>query len=111
MNHLLAKTKGRRGGFFKVISNQQIFDLPENLNNSIEYDSNYKLEEDEWFRISSFSERGYCIDLLTKRFISTEYDQIPVADYTQINYLVAHQTGIYYFQKLSSSLVLQKKFL
>ena len=64
MNHLLAKTKGRRGGFFKVISNQQIFDLPRDLNNPIQYDSNYKLEEDEWFCISSFSEKEYCIDLL-----------------------------------------------
>lgn len=25
MNHLLAKTKGRNGNFFKVISNEEIF--------------------------------------------------------------------------------------
>ena len=110
MNHLLAKIKGKRGGFFKVISNQQIFDLPEGLNNSIQYDSNYKLEDDEWFYISSFSEKEYCIDILTRQFVSAEYNQITVADYVKINYLVAYQTGIYYFQKLSSSLVLQKKF-
>ena len=46
MNHLLAKTKGRNGDFFKVISNEEIFELPDDLNNPIEYDSDYKLEDD-----------------------------------------------------------------
>ena len=46
MNHLLAKTKGRNGNFFKVISNRQIFDMPDDLNNAVEYNSDYKLEEE-----------------------------------------------------------------
>lgn len=110
MNYLLAKTKGKRGRFFKVISNQQIFDFPEDLNNSIQYDPNYKLEEDEWFCISSFSEKEFCIDLLTKQFVAVEYDQITIANYVNINYLIAYQTKIYYFQKLSSNNVLKKSF-
>ena len=40
MNHLLAKTKGRNGDFFKVMSNEEIFELPNDLDNPIEYDSN-----------------------------------------------------------------------
>lgn len=110
MNHLLAKTKGRTGDFFKVISDEEIFELPDDLDNPIEYDSDYKLEDDEWFAITEFSEKEYCIDVLTRRFISTDYNQIAVNDYAKISYLMAYQTGVYYFQRLSTSQLIQKKY-
>ncbi|MEM6738179.1 MAG: hypothetical protein AAF620_19135 [Bacteroidota bacterium] len=51
MNHLLAKTKGRNGDFFKVISDEEIFTLPDDFENPIEYDSDYKLEDFERSRL------------------------------------------------------------
>ena len=96
MNHLLAKTKGRNGDFFKVISNEEIFELPDDLDNPIEYDSDYKLEDDEWFAITEFSEKDYCIEFLTRRFISTDFNQIPREGYNNIDYLCAY----FYFQTL-----------
>jgi hypothetical protein len=110
MNHLLAKTKGRNGDFFKVISNSQIFDIPDDLNNAVEYNSDYKLEDDEWFAVTEFSEKEYCIEFLTTRFISTDYNQLARAEYTNVEYLVAYQTGVYCFQKLSSSQIIRKKY-
>lgn len=110
MNHLLAKTKGRNGSFYKVISNRLIFDMPDDLNNSIEYDSDYKLEDDEWFAITEFSEKQYCIEFLTTRFISTDYNQLPRAGYANIDYLVAYQSGSYCFQKLMTSQVISRKY-
>src|SRR5665811_928537 len=53
MNHLLAKTKGKKGNFYKVLSNKTIFSTPDDLKNAKEYDANYKLEDDEWFLISA----------------------------------------------------------
>ncbi|MBU3715105.1 MAG: hypothetical protein FGM46_09195 [Ferruginibacter sp.] len=110
MNHLLAKTKGRNGTFFKVISNRQIFNLPDELNNAVEYNSDYKLEDDEWFAITEFSEKEYCIDFLTTRFISTDYKQLNRAGYTNIDYLIAYQKGVYCFQKLSTNQIIRKKY-
>lgn len=110
MNHLLAKTKGRGGNFFKVISNRQIFDMPDDLNNAVEYNSDYKLEDDEWFAVTEFSEKEYCIEFLRTRFISTDYNQLTKAEYTNVEYLVAYQTGVYCFQKLSSSQIIRKKY-
>lgn len=111
MNHLLAKTKGRNADFFKVISNEEIFDLPDDLDNPKEYDSDYKLEDDEWFAIEDFSEKNYCIDFLNRRFVSTDYDQIARADYGNISYLCAYQSGIYYFQKVGTRQFISKKLL
>ena len=110
MNHLLAKTKGRNGDYFKVISNEEIFELPNDLDNPIEYNSDYKLEDDEWFAIEAFSEKEYCIEFLTQRFISTDHNQLPLNDYNKIDFLCAYQTGIYYFQKISSSQIIRKKY-
>lgn len=111
MNHLIAKTRGKKGGLFKLISNKEIFELPDDLNSSIEYDPAYKLEEDEWFSIESFSTQVFCTDFLTKKFVSTEYNQLAVEDYGNIEYLCSYQTGIYFFQKISSTQLLRKKYL
>lgn len=110
MNHLLAKTRGRNGDYFKVISNSEIYPLPDDLDNPREYDTDYKLEDDEWFAITELSEKEYCIDFLTRRFISTDYNQLPRAQYTNIEYLVAYQTGYYCFQKLTSSQIINRRY-
>lgn len=110
MNHLIAKTRGRNGDYFKVISNSEVYELPDDLDNPREYDTDYKLEDDEWFAITEFSEKEYCIDFLTRRFISTDYNQLPRAQYTNIEYLVAYQTGYYCFQKLTSSQVINRRY-
>lgn len=111
MNHLIAKTKGKKGGFYKLISNKEIFQLPDNLSSSIGYDPAYKLEEDEWFSIDSFSTQDFCIEFLTKNFVSTEYNQLIVEDYGNIEYLCSYQTGIYLFQKTHPTQLLRKKYL
>lgn len=111
MNHLLAKTKGNKKDFFKIISNEEIFELPDDLDNPIKYKTNYKLEDDEWFAIENFSEEEYCIAFLHKKFVSTDYDQIAKNDYGNINYLCAYQSGIYYFQKVGSRQFIRKKLL
>ncbi len=111
MNNLIAKIKGRNGNFFKVISDELIFNLPTDLDNPIEYNTDYKLEDDEWFAIEQFSEKEYCIDFLTNRFISTEYDIIPQNQYNNINYLCSYQEDIYYFQKVNNRHYVSKKLL
>jgi len=68
------------------------------------------MEDDEWFAVTEFSEKEYCIDFLTTRFISTDYNQLARAEYTNVEYLVAYQTGVYCFQKLSSSQIIRKKY-
>jgi hypothetical protein len=111
MNHLIAKTRGKKGGFYKLISNKEIFELPVDLSSSNDYDPAYKLEEDEWFSIESFSTQDFCIDFLSKKFVSADYNQLTVEDYGNIEYLCSYQTGTYFFQKISSTQLLRKKYL
>lgn len=111
MNHLLAKTKGKNSVFLKVISDKEIFELPSDLDNPKEFDSDYKLEDDEWFAIYNFSKQEYCIDLLRENLISSEYDRITKTNYSNIEYLCSCQSGIFYFQKIGTRQFIRKKFL
>lgn len=111
MNHLLAKKTGKNGAFVKLMSNEEIFDLPDDLDNPHVYDSDYSLDEDEWFGISDFSETDYCIDFITTDFNSAEYNQIANNDYANLKYLCSYQDDrYYYFQKLGSSQTVRKKW-
>ena len=111
MDHLIAKTKGRNNGFRKVISDRRIFEQPQDLENYKAYDPRYKLEEDEWYAINDFSENGFCIDFLIRPFVSTDFDQIPLDSFNNIEYLCAIQEGVYYFQKVGSKQFIRKKIL
>ncbi|MHA6253217.1 hypothetical protein [Oceanobacillus sp. CAU 1775] len=109
MNHLVASTSGREGKIYKVLSGK-IFDLPEDLDNPKVFNSDYKLEDDEWFHIPNFSKEDYYLEFLKREFISTDYDQIGTIDIKKLLFLCAYQTGIYYFQKITPSLIVNRKW-
>ena len=54
MDYLVAKTKGKRGSFYKVLSDKTTFEIIPDFANSREYDDEYKLQEDEWFVVEHF---------------------------------------------------------
>lgn len=109
MNYLVAGTKGREKEIYKILSGK-VFDMPEDLDNPKEYNSDYKLEDDEWFHIPKFSNEAYCLEFLKREFISTDYNQIGNIDIKQLLFLSAYQDGIYYFQKITPSTIVEKKW-
>ncbi len=111
MNHLLAKKSRRNGQIVKLMSGENVFELPNDLDNPHLYDTNYKLEDDEWFAIGDFSETEYSISLITNDFNSAEFSQIADVDYTRLSYLCSYQDNqYYYFQKLSKSQTIKRKW-
>lgn len=111
MNHLIAKISGKGGGYSKVISGKVIFQIPDDLNSSRKYDSNYHLEDDEWFSIHGFSKKSFCLDIMRKKFVSAEYDQIRTGDFQRIDHLCAFQKGNFFFQKVGAKRFIQKRLL
>ncbi|QTC41320.1 hypothetical protein I7V34_19985 [Bacillus sp. V3] len=109
MNFLVASTKGKEGQIYKVLS-EKVFDMPDDLDSPKVYNSDYKLEDDEWFHIPNFSSEEYCIEFLKKEFISTDYDQIGTIDIDKLLFLCSYQQGIYFFQKITPSSIVNKKW-
>lgn len=110
MSHLLAKTKGRNGDYFKIMSDEEIFELPDDLDNTVEYQPDHNLDEDSWYAIEEFSEKEYCLEFLTRRFVAADYIQIARADYRNIDFFCSYQAGVYYFQKVSPKQLIRKKY-
>ncbi len=117
MNHLIAEIKSRKKSdkTLKVFSiDDTVYPLPTDLNNPKQYDTNYKLEDDEWFHIPNFINTDYCIDLLKKDFVSSEFNQISKDQLENIKYLIAYQKHqekeYYFFQKINPSQLLKKSW-
>lgn len=110
MNYLLAKVK-RKQNLFKVLStDDDIYNLPNDLDNGIDYNPATLLEEEEWYRLESFSNSGYASDFLTNDFDSVNHNQIIEADKVKISYLCAVQGDNYFFQIINSGQLIKKKW-
>ncbi len=110
MKFLLAKTKGRNSGFFKVMaSNEDLLNVPD-LATSTAYNPDYKPEDDEWFKLESFSTLGYENTLINTTFNSTDFNQIAEDDYQIIDYFCFKRDNLFLFQKMLSNQFLKKKW-
>lgn len=111
MSHLLAfKTIKRTSDFVKVLTNNQIYNLPD-LTQSLNYNHEYALQEGEWFKIQNFSEKDFCIDFLKIPFNSVEYNNIDKVNDLNIKFLCFVDGNYYYFQKVSPKKVIHKKYI
>lgn len=112
MNHVVVKlrTRERENKYRKVISDISIFDLPDDLENAVSYTPLHNLDEDSWFVISDLSTKEYCLPVLTKDFVSTEFDIFTKDDFSKLDFLISFENNNqYYFQKISRMPLLSKK--
>lgn len=114
MNHLIAKIRLRGNGskYRKLISNESIFELPDNLAPGVQYSPDHNLDEDSWFQIDQFSTKAFCLGFLTTPFNSAEYDALNTINVDQLDFLCSYQNeNEYYFQNISKAQLVSKKLL
>ncbi|ELG4678012.1 hypothetical protein RAL73_003634 [Vibrio cholerae] len=112
MKHLIAYTGARSGGLHKVLStNEEIF-TPQDLTNRVMYSPSTNLDENEWYYIEQFSTKGYKNDFIAQPvpMNTTRFNQLPVDKFVKIKYLCCEGNGKKFFQKLSSSQIISKKW-
>lgn len=113
MDHVLARVKGRRTKqYFKLISDKQLFDaVVIDINSCVVYSPDHNLDEDAWFKIESFSQKKFCIELLKKDFDSKDFDDLTKSQFSKIAYVFSIQDGDFFFQKITPSLFIKRKTL
>lgn len=113
MNCLLAKvkTRSRTPTFRKVLSNKEIYKLPENLNVAVNYNPSTLLEDEEWYKIEYFSEMPYCLEIMKSDFSSVNYDKLDRTKFQKIDYLCSLQGNTWHFQNISKSNLQPKNML
>lgn len=111
MNQLIAKIRDKsRAGvkYRKILSDKIIYSLPEGLGSSVPYDPNTLLEESEWFVVEGFSQKTFCLPLLTGGYSSVDFDLLTRSEFGKLDYLCSIQGDSYFFQKISRAQLVPK---
>lgn len=111
MNHTIVKirTRSRDRKYWKLFSDQKLYELPENLEDTVEFAPDHCLDEDSWFVVKHFSRQEYCIPLLQEEFVSTSYDLLEKSQFEDIDYLCYIEDGHYCFQKVSRTGLVKRR--
>lgn len=111
MDFLFVKTKGKRGSFCKVLSDQQVYcDIP-SFEDNRPYNDEVRLLENQWFVLANFSQKEYAPSLVKDEFNAAQWSQIDRANYGRIDYTVAVQDdgNQLIFQNITSSLIYKRQ--
>lgn len=112
MKHLIAFAGARSGGLHKVLSTTDEIFAQQDLTNRVPYSPSTNLDDDEWFYIEQFLEKGYENDFVSKPspINTTTLNQLPVEKFEKIKYLCCEESTKKYFQKLLPSQLISKKW-
>ncbi len=109
MNHVIAKIK-KDNVYKKLYSGESIFNMPEGVENAVEYAPTVLLEDEEWFAIKDFSQQTYCIDLLKNEFRTTDFAMVDRTGLGQIEYICSYENDTFFFQRILKHSIMTKKY-
>ncbi|MFD0749205.1 hypothetical protein ACFQZS_03565 [Mucilaginibacter calamicampi] len=110
MNYLLAKVKRKQNLFRLLSTDDDIYSLPETLDNGVVYNPETLLEEEEWYKYENFSTSVYTMAFLADNFDSVNFNQISDADTKKISFICSVQDELYFFQNISTNMLIRKKW-
>lgn len=111
MEVTLAWIKGKRvNGLRRMISNEATFEMPV-ITSTVQYDSELKLDPEEWFCLDDFNNSDYKIDVISKDEATLLASTLITKDeFQNIKYLVHYiDTGIFMFQAILKSRLIKNK--
>lgn len=110
MDYLLARIDTRKKANMRLVLSDKTTYLDVVLDNSREYNDEYKLHEGEWFAVEGFKEKPYFKTWVKEPFNAGDYSQLQVAEYSGLKFLCAVQDGNkFMFQRLFSGSVYENK--
>lgn len=109
-NYIFGKVK-RKQKFFRIIETEkEVYDTSNLVLNGVDYNPATLIEDEEIFKLSSFSQSGYCLDFLTEELNTVDYNQITNVDLKKLSFICTIQENLYFFQIINSSFFISKKW-
>ena len=113
MNKIYAKIKSQGAGIkYRVFleSKHRIYKCKDELiEEVVPYDPATNVESGVWYCISSFSQKEFAIDLITKDINPVDYSMLSRNEYDSIDYLFEVDSEHIYFQKIGKARLVRKK--
>jgi hypothetical protein len=109
---ILAHIKDKKENYQKVTtSNTDIYEIPDNLDNAIEYQADLKIGDGEWFCLSDFSKMDYCLSPFKSKLNSVDYVAFQRENFEKISFLICLQSDTWFIQKVTKTKLLKDKVL
>jgi hypothetical protein len=109
-NFIYGKVK-RKSVLYRIIETAtDVYDTSNLVLSGLNYNPNTLIEEEELFKIDSFSTSGFAIDFLRNDLDSVNHDQITRDDLRNLSYICAVQSNLYFFQVINSTFYVSKKW-
>lgn len=100
----------RLNPYRRIVSGEKLFDAEvKDPASCIEYDPNTLLDEDDWYKVSSFRSQTFCPDIIKSELKSVDIDDIKKNEFEKISFLMSVQNGIHFFQRVRPSTFMRKK--
>jgi len=111
MDQIYARIKRlRTAPYRRVVSGEKLFEVEvAEANSCIEYDPSTLLDDDEWYKISGFTGRAFCLPMLLTGLTSVDVDELSKDQFDNITYLVSVQDEHYFFQRVRPNAIMRRK--
>lgn len=114
MNSVFVKLKSKEFKKIASLGNGEVLYFPkQKLFQSVkDYTPDYKLEEDEWFKISDFSKNDYGVEaLLNHDLSSVDFNSLDRGEFNKIDFLFTKMEDDIFFQNVPKSQLIKKKMI
>lgn len=113
MDHIYARIKRQRvAPFRKVVSNAKLFDsVAVDVDASLPYSPDILLDEDDWFRVSNFSEQNFFPEFLKHELEAADVEELSKSQFNEISFLMSVQDGGHFFQRVLPGSLLTRKVI
>jgi hypothetical protein len=111
MDQIYAKVKRLRSApFRRVISGEKLFEAVEvDPNSCHEYSPSILLDDDEWYKVSQFSDTAFFPSVLKDDLKSADVHELKKEQFDNIAYLLSVQSEGYFFQRVRPSAIMRRK--
>lgn len=109
--YIYGKVK-RKNNLFRILASEnEVYEQDKIPTDGVEYDPNTLIEPEEYYKISNFSVTDFSIDFIKDELNSVDFDQIVENDLKKLSYICTVQEQIYFFQAISTSYYIKKKWI
>jgi hypothetical protein len=111
MHHILARLKRKSVQLCKVMSTAEVIINVPNLANAKEFDPHYKPDEDQWLKLSKFSEMPYAEAALGAAINTTDLVQLTPDQAVDVRFICVVQGQYRMYQRVTPASIIKKKFI
>ncbi|MBS1775522.1 MAG: ATP F0F1 synthase synthase [Bacteroidetes bacterium] len=109
-NYIYGKVKRKQNLYRVIESDTEIYETENLVLNGVDYNPATLIEDEELYKVSSFSQTDFILDFLQNDLDSVNYDQITKEDLKKLSFICTVQGNLYFFQAINSSFFISKKW-